>query len=94
MDVAFENKAVSWRGRGHPRREIPQPVKDMADGTLNTGRVGVVRYGEEDIEDVRELKRLLRSYAKGLGLRMRIQDGEGVLRFELADTQKKGSDND
>ncbi len=89
MDVAYENKAVNWRGRGHPRRDIPDTVKAMADSTLNTDKVAVVRYDETDLDDIKELKRLLRSYAKSLGVRVRIQDDEGVLRFELAEVTKE-----
>lgn len=103
MEVAFKEKREVWRGRGHPRRVIPPAVRQLADDTYNNpGKVGVVTFGAEDRPDVDELCRLLRSYAKSLGLVMRIQrdDDEDQagdedqaptfeLRFEMADKPRK-----
>jgi hypothetical protein len=58
----------------------------MADRTYGTGKVGVVGIGPDDEDEARELVRLLKSYAKSLGRRMRIQRDADQLRFEMVDT--------
>lgn len=85
MQVTFAPKSEVWRGRGHPRRSIPAAVQEMASATYKTGRVGTVTIGPEDEEDAIELRRLLISYAKSLGRRMRIQRDDDQLRFEMVD---------
>lgn len=92
MEVAYAQKDRAWRGRGHPRRTIPQEVAAMADRTYGTGHVGVVTIGADDEEDATELVRLLRSYAKSLGRIMRIQRDDDVIRFELADKPGHGQE--
>lgn len=57
----------------------------MADRTYRTGDVAVVTVGADDEEEAAELVRLLRSYAKGRGLIMRVQRDDDELRFEMAD---------
>lgn len=91
MKVDFAPRAEVWRGRGHPRRQIPEEVRDMADATYRTGKVGRVTIDADDEEDAAELVRLLRSYAKSLGRRMRIQRDDDQLRFELVDVTGKGN---
>lgn len=85
MQVTFAPKAEVWRGRGHPRRQIPEEVRAMADRTYRTGHVGRVSLGPNDQDDATELIRLLRSYAKSHGRRVRIQRDETELRFEMVD---------
>lgn len=85
MEVSLEAKEKVWRGRGRPRREIPQEIKTLADATYGTGNVGRVKLGQADEADARELVRLLESYAESLGRRMRIQRDPGELRFEMVD---------
>jgi hypothetical protein len=85
MDVALKEKSEVWRGRGHPRREIPAQVRQLADATYRTGKVGAVSIGADDEEEATELVRLLKSYAKSRNLVMRIQRDDDELRFEMAD---------
>ena len=88
MQVSFAPKAEVWRGRGHPRRQIPDNVRQAADATYKTGQVGrAVIAPNDNPEEVAELKRLLRSYAKSLGRRMRIQHDETELRWEMVDAE-------
>lgn len=89
MNVAFAPKNAVWRGPGHPRRQIPPQVMEMADRTYRTGQVGMVEIESDEEEEATELVRLLKSYAKARGCRMRIQRDDSVLRFEMCDT--KGS---
>lgn len=93
MEVTFAEKQDVWRGRGHPRRSIPRKVREMADATYRTGKVGQVSIGPEDEEDVTELRRLLTSYAKSRGLVMRIQRDDDELRFEMADKRERETAN-
>lgn len=86
MNVSLAPKEEHWRGRGHPRRTIPPEIQKLADGTYKTGRVGIVTVGPDDEEDVAELRRLLVSYAKSKGRRMRIQRDDDAFRFEMVDT--------
>lgn len=89
MQVTFSPKAEVWRGRGHPRRHVPQEVRDMADRTYRSGKVGRVTVNPAEEEEAAELIRLLKSYAKSLGRRMRIQRDDDELRFELVDVERK-----
>lgn len=85
MEVQFKSADEAWRGRGHPRRTIPKEIRDMADRTYGTGKVGTVTIGPDDEEDARELVKLLRSYAKAKGRIMRIQRDDDELRFHMVD---------
>lgn len=85
MQITLHEKQDVWRGRGHPRREIPEQVRRMADATYGTGKVGRVEFGADDEEDITELVRLLKAYARHQGRRMRIQRDEDEIRFEMTD---------
>lgn len=89
MEISFASKEKVWRGPGHPRRNVPQKVKDLAHMTYRTGKVGQVAIRAEDKEDATELVRLLRSYAKAIGKHMRIQQDDDCLRFEMVDSGTK-----
>jgi hypothetical protein len=94
MEVTFkEPSAAGWRGRGHPRREVPTEVREMADRTYSTGKVASVSYTSDEQSDVGELRRILNSYARSRGLRVRTQDnvnddGSGVFHFRMVGTAK------
>jgi hypothetical protein len=78
-----------WRGRGRPRREVPDQVKDMADSTYRTGNVGVVHVEADEEEELRELVGYLNSYAGSLGRRMRVQREDDTVRFEMVDIKPR-----
>lgn len=88
MEVSFAPKSEVWRGRGHPRREVPEAVRMMADRTYRTGQVGEVTVNADEETEIIELRRLLISYAKSKGRRMRIQREGDTFRFEMVDVQR------
>lgn len=85
MKVEIRTKAEVWRGRGKPRRTIPDEVRTIADATYKTGNVARVEIGPGEADDAAELVTLLRAYARHLGRRVRIQREGSILRFELVD---------
>lgn len=93
MDVTLAPKREVWRGRGAPRKQVPDQVKQLADSTYRTGKVGNVVVGSDEEEEAKELAGLLTSYANSLGRRMRIQREDDVMRFEMVDrvTRKRAA---
>jgi hypothetical protein len=91
MEVSIEKKEKVWRGRGRPRRVVPKEIRDLADATYQTGNVGRVELDDTNDEEVRELIRLLESYADSLGRRMRIQRDDFEVRFEMVDRGRRGA---
>lgn len=89
MEVAFRDCAEAWRGRGRPPRPVPDTVRDMADATYGTGKVGTVTVGPDDEQECKELVRMLRSYAKGSDRVMRIQRDADELRFWMVDKRRR-----
>lgn len=89
MKVEILPKADVWRGRGKPRREIPENVRDIANSTYKTGNVATVEIGPGEDDDATELIKMLRAYARHLGRRIRIQRSGNTLRFELVDRPAK-----
>lgn len=85
MDVTLAPKREVWRGRGAPRKQVPDQVKQLADATYRSGKVGNVVVGSDEEEEAKELAGLLTSYANSLGRRMRIQREDDVMRFEMVD---------
>lgn len=87
MELSFAPKTESgWRGRGAPRREVPQKVLDMLQRTDATGQVGVINTADDTAEEVAEMVSYLRRGARRLGRTLRLQHDEedNVIRFELA----------
>lgn len=96
MNVTMEPKAEHWRGRGAPRKHVPPQIKQLADATYRTGNIGRAEITADEEEEARELTSLLRSYANGRGLRMRIQRDDDVILFEMVDREqpKRGPKNE
>lgn len=63
----------------------------MADRTYRTGKVGQVTVEASEEEEANELIRLLKSYAKSRGNRMRIQRDDDQLRFEMVDVERRAA---
>lgn len=89
--MRFESapKKDVWRGRGRPRREVPDQVAQMADATYRTGNVGVVTITADEEDELRELVGYLNSYAGSLGHRMRVQREDDTVRFEMVDIKPR-----
>jgi hypothetical protein len=85
MDVRLNPKREVWRGRGAPRKDVPDEVKRLADATYRTGKVGTVVICADEEEEAKELVGYLNSYANSLDRRMRIQRQDDTILFELVD---------
>jgi hypothetical protein len=85
MDVSLAPKREVWRGRGAPRKQVPDEIKELANATYRSGKVGTVVVAPDEEDDAKELAGLLTSYANSLGRKMRIQRQDDVMLFELVD---------
>lgn len=85
----MQPRQAVWRGRGAPRKQVPDEIKDLAESTYKTGKVGHVVVAEDEEDDAKELVGLLTSYANGKNKRMRIQREENVLKFEMVDKVRR-----
>lgn len=84
MELAFVPKDESgWRSRGAPRRQVPPQIIDMLKHTGRTGEVGVIHTDGDTEEEVKEVLAALRAGGRQLGRRVRIQQDEQLIRFQL-----------
>lgn len=84
MKLTFlERSRSGWKPRGRPAAPVPPEILDVLEKTLDTGKVGVVDTRGDSPEDVAHLKQTLRRGARLLGRRVRLQEEQGVVRFEL-----------
>lgn len=79
-------EASGWRGRGAPRKQVPDKVLEMLRHTDRTGEVGVIDARDDSDEEVRQVLAYLRAGARHMGRKVRIQHDEEnrVVRFQLA----------
>jgi hypothetical protein len=87
MELAFVSKTESgWRGRGAPRKHVPNKVLDMLRHTDTTDEVGVIDIRGDSDADVAEMKSYLRAGARQMGRTLRLQHDEenDQIRFQLA----------
>lgn len=90
MELNLQPRKEVWRGRGAPRKEIPEEIRAAANATYRTGQVGVVHYGADEEPEVKELIGLLTSYGNSFpNRRMRVQHEDGEIRFELVDKNSR-----
>jgi hypothetical protein len=89
MELQLVPKQEVWRGRGAPRKQVPDEIKHAADATYKTGKVGNVVIASDEEEEAKELIGLLTSYANSLGKRMRVQRQDDTIRFEMVDRVKR-----
>lgn len=89
MELHLVPKQEVWRGRGAPRKQVPDQIKRAADATYKTGNVGNVTILEGEEEEAKELVGLLTSYANSIGKRMRVQRQDDTIRFEMVDKVKR-----
>ena len=86
MELSFAPKEQSgWRGRGAPRKQVPQKVLDMLRHT-DTGEVGIIDTRNDSAAEIREVMALLRAGARHMARNLRLQRDEDnhQIRFELA----------
>lgn len=87
MELRFAAPGESgWRGRGAPRKHVPEPIMAALRRARDTGKDGILKQSPDEGEDVvREAMSTLRAGARDLGRRIRIQhDAEaGVIRFRV-----------
>lgn len=89
MELAFKAPEESgWRGRGAPRREVPDHILEVLRRARTTGEVGVIDTSGDTPEAISEAQRILRAGGRQLGSRVRIQvDPEhDQIRFRVGDT--------
>lgn len=86
MELTFVKAEESgWRGRGAPRRTVPQDVLDLLTRTLNSGEVGILDTRGSADSEIREALADLRAGARQLHRNIRIQhDADNSrIRFQL-----------
>lgn len=74
MEIGLVERAAVWRGRGAPRREIPEAIRTLVDSTYRTKKAAVIDgiTTEADREEARGIVSLARSYAQSRGKRLRV----------------------
>lgn len=86
MELTFVKAEESgWRGRGAPRRKVPQDVLDLLTRTIDGREVGVLDTRGSDDSEIREALADLRAGARQLRRNIRIQqDADNHrIRFQL-----------
>jgi pantothenate kinase len=74
MDIALVERASVWRGRGAPRREIPEQIRTLVDATYRSKKAARIDdiTTDADREEARQIISLARSYAQSKGRRLRV----------------------
>lgn len=89
MEIVMRDPKDVWRHRGRPPTPIPEIIQRLADESYRTGQCATAIIGPEDTEEeVKELVRLFRIYAKRMGRRSRWQQNENVLVLTMYDAKK------
>ena len=91
MGVVLSPKSAVWRGRGKPRVIVSERVLQLLAATYHTGKVGRISLTDDDLsaDDIADLMTQLRCGAKNQGRRLRVQDDDDEIRFEMIDTPPK-----
>jgi len=87
MELSFAPKEQSgWRGRGAPRKKVPDDILRVLRHTETTGDVGIIDVRDDTDADIREAKLALRAGARHMGRILRLQHDEEAhqIRFQLA----------
>lgn len=79
--IEFRPVAEVWKRRGNPGRDVPEHIQAIAEQTYNSNVAGVLAINHEELDEINEFRRLLASYARKRGLKMRFQP-VGVLTAE------------
>jgi hypothetical protein len=82
-------EARQWRGRGAPRVDVPQKIKDLLEETYRQGTVRREPVDEHEGEALGVFIRLIRAHARHRGLRahhqlVREEDGQLYVQFRMA----------
>lgn len=90
MELTFAPpEASGWRGRGAPRRKVPENVLAALCRARDTGKVGILKVTGETDSDIRDAISALRAGGRQMGRKVAVQydaDDE-VVRFRVGDPQ-------
>lgn len=76
MEISTAPRSAVWRGRGQPRREVPEQIRNLVESTYRSNRVITVDVNLDDpaeVKQAREFLTLIRSYANSKGKRIIVQ---------------------
>lgn len=86
MELTFAPPETSgWRGRGAPRRKVPETVLVALRRARDTGTVGILNVSGESGEDIKDAISALRAGGRELGRKVNVQydDQDDVVRFKV-----------
>ena len=85
MQIEFRTRGDGWRRPGRPPAAVPPEIMDALRATHEQGvQAQFPVYGASDAE-VKAFVQLLRHGADQLGLRLKQQVHQGILRFYAED---------
>jgi 1,4-dihydroxy-2-naphthoyl-CoA synthase len=90
MELTFAAPEVSgWRGRGAPRRKVPETVLAALRRARDTGKVGILNVQGDSDKDIKDAISALRAGGRDLGRKVSVQydDSDGVIRFRVGEAQ-------
>lgn len=88
MELTFAAPDASgWRGRGAPRRKVPETVLVALRRARDTGKVGILNVEGESDKDIRDAISALRAGGRQIQRKVKIQhdETEGVVRFRVGE---------
>lgn len=86
--VVFVSPAeAGWRGPGAPRRNVPEPIREMLEHARDSGKVGIIDVKGDSPEDINEAINVLRAGARHMGRRINIQRDRQTheIRFRIGE---------
>lgn len=91
MELAFAPMETSgWRGRGAPRRNVPEQILELLRRLARTDEVGIIDTRGDSDTEIAAVKAYLRAGGRQIGRRVLIQhdEDENRIRFRLAPLPK------
>ena len=88
MELAFKPaEEAGWRGRGAPRKHVPDNILQVLQHARDTGEVGIVTVQDETEDEIKDLQRVLVAGDRHIGRRVRVQydRAESVVRFRVGE---------